>query len=60
MDKTQEQIWEMIQEMNRKWTVENNADKLKNYFHKDMAAIPTSPKHYTISNKSAIDTPIMV
>lgn len=43
MDKTQEQIWKVIQEMNRKWTVENNADELKNYFHKDMVAItPTN------------------
>ena len=45
MNKIQKQIWEMIQEMNRKWTVENNADELKNYFHKDMVAItPTDLK----------------
>lgn len=45
MDKAQEQIWKFIQEMNRKWTVENNADELKNYFHKDMVAIsPTDQK----------------
>lgn len=45
MDKIQEQIWKMIQEMNRKWTTENNADELKNYFHKDMVAItPTDQK----------------
>ncbi len=45
MDKTQEQIWQMIQAMNRTWTVENNADELKNYFHKDMVAItPTDHK----------------
>jgi hypothetical protein len=39
MNKTQEQIWTTIQEMNRKWTIENNADALKDYFHKDMVAI---------------------
>lgn len=45
MDKTQEQIWKMIQEMNRAWTAENNAGALKNYFHKDMVAItPTNQK----------------
>ena len=45
MDKTQEQIWQMIQEMNRKWTVENKASELKNYFHKNMVAItPTDLK----------------
>jgi len=45
MNKTQEQIWETIQEMNRKWTAENNTDELKNYFHKDMVAItPTDLK----------------
>ena len=26
MDKIREQIWKVIQEMNRKWAVENNAD----------------------------------
>jgi len=45
MDKIQEQIWKVIQEMNRKWTVENNADELNRYFHKDMVAItPTDQK----------------
>jgi len=45
MNKLQKKIWEMIQEMNRKWTVENNADELKNYFHKNMVAItPTEMK----------------
>ncbi len=45
MDETQEQIWKMIQEMNRKWTVENKADELKNYFHESMVAItPTDLK----------------
>ncbi len=39
MDNVQKQVWEMIQEMNRKWTVEKKADELKNYFHKDMVAI---------------------
>ena len=39
MNITQKQIWEVIQEMNRKWTVKNNADELKNYFHKDMVAV---------------------
>jgi len=39
MDKIQKEILELIQEMNRKWTVEKNADELKNYFHKDMVAI---------------------
>jgi hypothetical protein len=39
MDKTQKEIWKVIQEMNRKWTVENRPDELRNYFHKDMVAI---------------------
>ncbi|EKE10978.1 MAG: hypothetical protein ACD_15C00164G0002 [uncultured bacterium] len=43
MDKIQEEIWKVIQEMNRKWTVEDKAEELKNYFHPDMVAIvPTS------------------
>lgn len=39
MNKTQEQIWQVIQEMNRKWTVENKPDELMNYFHESMVAI---------------------
>ena len=42
MNKAQRHVWRMIQEMNRKWTVESNADELRNYFHKDMIAIATS------------------
>lgn len=45
MNKTQERIWQVIQEMNRKWTVEDKADELKNYFHENMVAItPTDSK----------------
>ena len=29
----------MIQEMNRKWTIEKKANELRNYFHEDMVAI---------------------
>jgi hypothetical protein len=39
MDNIQKQIWEVIREMNRKWTAEKNAEELKNYFHKDMVAV---------------------
>ena len=39
MNKAQEKIWNVIQEMNRTWTVENKPDELRNYFHRDMVAI---------------------
>lgn len=45
MNKIQEQLWHTIKEMNRKWTVENKPDELKNYFHESMVAIvPTNIK----------------
>ncbi len=38
-----EEIWQTIQALNRAWTIEGNADALKNYFHRDMVAIiPTN------------------
>jgi hypothetical protein len=45
MDKIQEEIWNWVLEMNRKWTEEKKAEELKNYFHKNMVAItPTDSK----------------
>lgn len=43
MDKSKEEVWQTIQALNRAWTVENNVDKLRDYFHMDMVAItPTA------------------
>lgn len=39
MNKKEKDVWDTILEMNRKWTVENKAEDLKNYFHKNMVAI---------------------
>ncbi len=41
--KTKEAVWQTIQDLNRVWTVEGDADKLKDYFHQNMVAI--SPTH---------------
>ena len=35
-----EEVWQTVQALNRAWTIEGNADKLKNYFHEQMVAIP--------------------
>ena len=32
-------VWQTIRSLNRVWTVEGNAEKLKDYFHKSMVAI---------------------
>jgi len=41
--KEKEEVWQTIQALNRAWTVEGDADKLENFFHKDMIAItPTT------------------
>lgn len=37
--KIKEEVWQTIQALNRAWTVDNNADELKNYFHKDMTRL---------------------
>lgn len=39
MNKTQQEVWDFIQRMNRTWTVENNPDALSDYFHENMVAI---------------------
>ena len=35
-----EDVWQTVQALNRAWTEEGNADKLNDYFHKEMVAIP--------------------
>jgi len=42
--KMKEDVWRTIQKMNRAWVVEGDADKLKNYFHKDMVAITATDR----------------
>jgi ketosteroid isomerase-like protein len=46
MDQTKikEEVWITIQKLNRLWTIENNADELKNYFHINMVAISPTDK----------------
>lgn len=45
MTKLEQEVWNVIVEMNKIWTVEAKPEKLKNYFHSDMVAIvPNNPK----------------
>lgn len=37
--KIKEEVWQTIQTLNRLWTVDEKAEELKNYFHRDMVAI---------------------
>lgn len=39
MNDTQLEVWNFIQELNRVWTVKNEPEKLKDYFHRDMIAM---------------------
>ncbi len=42
-DNLKNEVWATVQEFNRLWTVENKADALVRFFHRDMVAIsPTS------------------
>jgi uncharacterized protein (TIGR02246 family) len=34
-----DEVWQTIQDMNRAWTVEGDAQRLRDYFHKEMVAI---------------------
>lgn len=43
-EKTKAEVWKTIQDMNLLWTVENKADDLVKYFHKDMVAITPANK----------------
>lgn len=42
--KIKDEVWATIQALNRLWTVENKADELKQYFHKNMVAISATDK----------------
>jgi hypothetical protein len=37
--RVKQEVWETVRALNRLWTIENRADKLADYFHKDMVAI---------------------
>jgi hypothetical protein len=46
------EVWQTIQALNRAWTVEGNADELKNYFHETMVAI-TATDHDRLEGRDA-------
>ena len=37
--KIEEEVWRIVQALNRAWTVDANADALADYFHENMVAI---------------------
>ena len=37
--KIEEEVWQIVQALNRAWTVDGNADALADYFHENMVAI---------------------
>ena len=37
--KIEEEVWRIVQALNRAWTVDGNADALADYFHENMVAI---------------------
>ena len=37
--KIEEEVWRIVQALNRVWTVDGNADALVHYFHENMVAI---------------------
>jgi uncharacterized protein (TIGR02246 family) len=39
LEETKQEIWAVIQAMNRAWTVEGDIAKLRDYFHENMVAI---------------------
>lgn len=50
--KIKQEVWKTIQELNRAWAIDENPDKLKNYFHKDMVAI-TPTDHKRVEGRDA-------
>jgi len=47
-------IWQIVQAMNRTWTVELNPTALRNYFHPDMLAIPPGDSVALIGRDSCL------
>lgn len=43
MSQIEKEVWQTVQALNRAWT-SNNVEALKDYFHKDMVAIPATDR----------------
>lgn len=43
--KIKSEVWQTVQALNKAWTVDNNPDDLKNFFHKDMVAISATDRN---------------
>ena len=44
-EKIKAEVWAAVRDMNRAWTAEGDAEKLRRYFHKNMVAIvPTNAR----------------
>lgn len=54
--KIKEEVWRVIQELNRAWTIKQNPDELKNYFHKDMVAITATNRNRLEGGDACIDS----
>jgi hypothetical protein len=37
-------VWQTVQTLNRAWTVDNNPEKLRDFFHKDMVAVTATDR----------------
>ena len=52
--KTEEEVWETVQALNRAWTVEGNADALADYFHENMVAITPTDRERVEGRKACV------
>jgi hypothetical protein len=54
--KQEMEVWEFVQALNRTWTVENNADGLREFFHEDMVAFTSDERERLEGRQACIDS----
>lgn len=55
MNATQKEVWETVVKLNRLWTVENNTQGLKDFFHERMTALTPMGRLRIEGGKACVD-----
>jgi hypothetical protein len=48
------EVWKTVQDLNRAWAAEGNAEKLREYFHQNMVAITPSDRERRVGREACV------
>lgn len=54
MNELEREVWKVVSDMNRAWSVDLNTDVLKDYFHKDMVAITATDRERIVGRDACV------